>query len=255
MVGDGVNDVPALKASRLSIAQGSGTQMAKAVSDVVLVNGDFAADPGDGRRGPADPPQHPAGDEAVRDQVGVRRVPDRRDRDHARRLPAAAAPPDARRRRSRSASRRSSSRWRRARARGAPTASCATWAGSPSLPGVAAGPRRHDELPHRASTSSTSACSSRGRRRPRRSSSIGLYLVLALEATSTLRARLVGPALRGAAGRLRRRPRSCPARAGSSSSRSRTRRSLLLVVVGAGIAIGFLWLTDDRFVPLRNRPG
>jgi cation-transporting P-type ATPase E len=46
MVGDGVNDVGALKDARVAIAQGSGTQMARSVSDLVLVGDDFAAVPG-----------------------------------------------------------------------------------------------------------------------------------------------------------------------------------------------------------------
>jgi cation-transporting P-type ATPase E len=45
MLGDGVNDVPALKQARLAIAQGSGTQMARAVADLVLVSGEFGEVP------------------------------------------------------------------------------------------------------------------------------------------------------------------------------------------------------------------
>ena len=44
-LGDGVNDVPALKAARLAIAQGNGSQMARAVSDLVLVRGEFSSIP------------------------------------------------------------------------------------------------------------------------------------------------------------------------------------------------------------------
>jgi P-type E1-E2 ATPase len=53
MIGDGVNDVPAMKAARLAVALGSGSQIARGVSDIVLVEDDFRSIPlgvAEGRR-------------------------------------------------------------------------------------------------------------------------------------------------------------------------------------------------------------
>jgi magnesium-transporting ATPase (P-type) len=53
MIGDGVNDVPALKRARLAVGMGSGTQVTKGVADIVLLKDQFSRLPravSEGRR-------------------------------------------------------------------------------------------------------------------------------------------------------------------------------------------------------------
>ena len=112
-------------AARLAIAQGSGAQMARSVADLVLVDGDFAIVPRSSPKGAGRLRNLQRVTQAVRDEVGVRGVPDPHDRHHAPTPIRCCRATSASRPRSRSGSRRSSSRSRPAAARGGRRGSCA----------------------------------------------------------------------------------------------------------------------------------
>ncbi len=252
MVGDGVNDVPALKASHLSIAQGSGTQMAKAVADVVLVDDDFAAIPAmiaEGRRilrniqrvtklfvtksvfaaflivaigiTPTEYPLLPRHLTIVGTlTVGV---------------PAfflALAP--------------SEGPWRtdgflRDVARFAVPAGVAAGLGVTTTYLISVNVFDLGLLQSRTAATSTLVV-------------IALYLVLALEATSRRRARLVG-ILCGSLLAVYVAVLLVPGLRRFFELAVPNPAALVLIVLGAGTAIGLLWLTDDRFIPLRGGVG
>ena len=249
MVGDGVNDVPALKAARLSIAQGSGAQMAKAVADVVLVHGEFSAVPGmvaEGRRILRNvqrvtklfvtksvfaaflivaigitPTEYPLLPRHLT-VVGTLTVG----------IPAfflALAPSDG--------------PWKtggflREVTRFAVPAGVAAGLGVTASYLISLNVFDLGLLQARTAATSTLIV-------------VGLYLIVALEATSTRRARYVG-ALCGALFAAFLLILAVPALRSFFELAVPNAAAVMLVLVGAGLAIGFLWLTDDRFVPLRR---
>ncbi|MFN0153412.1 MAG: HAD-IC family P-type ATPase [Gaiella sp.] len=250
MIGDGVNDVPSLKASRLAIAPASGTQMARTVADIVLVRGDFAAVPvmiAEGRRilrnvqrvtklfvtksvfaaflilaiglTPTEYPLLPRHLTVIAAiTVGI---------------PAfflALAP--------------SSGPWR--------TTGFLRDVARFSVPaGVAAG------LGVIVSYLVTLNVFAQGLVQARTAATstlivIGLYLVLALEATGARRARWVG-LLCGVLFALYVAILALPGVRSFFELEIPEFAAAVMIVIGVGLAVGFLWLTDDRFVPLPSR--
>ena len=252
MVGDGVNDAPALKAAQLAIAQGSGAQLTKAIADVILVSGDFSAVPrmiSSGRQilrnirrvttlfvaksvfaaflilsiglTPTEYPLLPRHlTIAATLTVG---------------LPSffiALAP--------------SEGPWT--------TKGFLREVGRFAVPaGVAAG------LGVLASYLVTLNVLDVGLREARTAALttliiVGLYLVLALEATEWHRAFWLG-ALCVCLGAVYVAILAAPALRSFFDLVVPGPASILAALVGAGLSIGFLWLTDDRFVPLRKSSG
>jgi magnesium-transporting ATPase (P-type) len=241
-----------LKSARLAIAQGSGTQMAKAVSDVVLVNGDFGSVPGmvaEGRQILRNiqrvsklfvtksvfaaflivaigitPTEYPLLPRHLT-IVGALTVG----------IPAfflALAP--------------SEGQWRtegflREVTRFAVPAGVAAGLGVTTSYLVSLNVFDLGLLQARTAATSTLIV-------------VGLYLVLALEATSTRRARLVA-ILCVALFAVYLAIIAVPGLRDFYELAVPNLATVLLVLGGAAVAIGFLWLTDDRFVPLRRPAG
>ncbi len=95
MIGDGVNDVLALKQADLGVAMGSGSSAARSAAQVVLLDSRFAGPPGGRVGGPPRHRQHRTSCEVVRHEDRLRVSPRDRGRRRTASVPLLCTPPDA----------------------------------------------------------------------------------------------------------------------------------------------------------------